>query len=196
MKPTDFLVAEHRLIEVVLDCLEALVSRARAGGALDVPRAQETLDLLRSFADRRHHAKEEDRLFPMLVARGMPTHAGPLAVMLDEHRVGRACIARMAEASEAADVERFATAAVEYVNLLNDHIAKEDDVLFPMAEAMIDAASRKTLVEVFEAMESEGRDALRETRARIDALAEHLGVPRGAARPARRSGTACSGLHG
>ncbi len=153
MRPTEILSSEHRVIEQVLDCLEALAGRARDEGRLDVERTTIVLEILRTFADRCHHGKEEDRLFPMLVARGMSSHHGPIAVMLDDHRSGREHIRRMAEACAAADATRFVPAAYGYVALLRDHIAKEDGVLFPMAESMLDEAAREVLLESFRVFE-------------------------------------------
>jgi hemerythrin-like domain-containing protein len=71
MRPTEILSSEHRVIEQVLDCLEAMVKGLRAGKPLEEERAATALYFLRQFADACHHGKEEERLFPMLVARGM-----------------------------------------------------------------------------------------------------------------------------
>lgn len=184
MRPTEILSSEHRVIEQVLDCLEALAGRARDEGRLDVERAGIVLEILRTFADRCHHGKEEERLFPMLVARGMSTHLGPIAVMLDDHRSGREHIGRMAEACAKADTARFVPAAEGYVALLRDHIAKEDGVLFPMAESMLDEAAREVLLESFRSFEHHDLGAgTHERMLRLaDELADHYGVPLAAAR--------------
>ena len=60
MQPTDILMQEHRVIEQVLSCLEAMAERCAAGQALDVQSAEQALDFFRTFADRCHHGKEED----------------------------------------------------------------------------------------------------------------------------------------
>ena len=66
MSPTEILMQEHRLIEQVLDCLEALTQRAEGTGTLDVASATQALEFFSVFADRCHHAKEEDCFFPLL----------------------------------------------------------------------------------------------------------------------------------
>jgi hemerythrin-like domain-containing protein len=184
MRPTEILSAEHRVIEQVLDCLEALAARAVAEGRLDATRAQAVLEFLRVFADTCHHGKEEERLFPMLVARGMSRRAGPIAVMLDDHRAGRELVARLAAAEEHGDVEAFARAAASYVALLREHIGKEDGVLFPLAESMLDGAARRALLEAFQRFEHEDVAAGAHERflAMADELARHYGVPLAAAR--------------
>jgi len=184
MRPTDILSSEHRVIEQVLDCLEALAGKARDEGRLDVGRAETALEILRTFADRCHHGKEEERLFPMLVARGMSTQFGPIAVMLDDHRAGREHIARMVAAAAAADAARFVPAALGYIHLLREHIAKEDGVLFPMAESMLDQAARETLLESFRVFERDDLGAGTHERmlALADELADHYGVLKAAER--------------
>lgn len=185
MRPTDILSSEHRVIEQVLDCLEALVQRSRDAGRLDTEHASQVLELLRTFADRCHHGKEEERLFPMLVARGLSERQGPIAVMLDDHRAGREHVRRMGEACAAGDLAAFAPAALGYVGLLRDHIAKEDGVLFPMAESMLDDAAREVLLESFRSFEREDLGA--GTHERLLGLADELAAHYGVAPAAERS---------
>ena len=196
MRPTDILSGEHRVIEQVLDCVEALAAQARRG-QLDGERAEQALEVLRTFADRCHHGKEEDLLFAWMAQRGMPTHVGPVAVMLDEHRSGRALIARMQAAVAGGEAQAFAAAALQYVDLLRDHIAKEDGVLFPMAESMLDDGGREQLLAAFRAFEHEGLgEGVHERMlALADGLAEHFGVALAAARGPATAGHGCCG-HG
>jgi hemerythrin-like domain-containing protein len=142
------------------------------------------LEILRTFADRCHHGKEEDLLFPMLVARGMSTHIGPIAVMLDDHRAGREHIRRMGAACDVADAALFVPAALDYVGLLRDHIAKEDSVLFPLAESMLDEVARGVLLDSFRSFEHHdlGTGTHERMLAKADELAQHYGVPLAAAR--------------
>jgi hemerythrin-like domain-containing protein len=198
MRPTEILSSEHRVVEQVLDCLEALAAQARGEGRLDVERAEKALEVVRTFADRCHHGKEEDLLFPMLEARGLSREMGPIAVMLDEHRVGREYVRRMVGAVETQDAAAFAGAAEGYVALLHDHIAKEDGVLFPMAESMLDEAARETLLASFGRFEKDDMPAGTHERmiALADELAEHYGVPGASQRvPAGHSAGCCGHGH-
>jgi hemerythrin-like domain-containing protein len=197
MRPTEILSAEHRVIEQVLDCLEALARAARAEGRLDGEHAAEALEVLGTFADRCHHGKEEDLLFAWMARRGMPTHVGPIAVMLEEHRSGRALIARMRAALAAGEAEPFAAAAVGYVELLREHIAKEDGVLFPMAESMLDQNAREELLAAFRSFEHGdlGRGVHERMLALADGLADRFGVARASERSPASSAHACCG-HG
>jgi len=160
MQSTDILKHEHRIIELVLNALEGMAQEAEAGRLPDRERAEKALELLRNFADKCHHGKEERELFKVLEARGMSHEAGPLAVMRQEHEAGREHIREMAAAlavmgSDPQALARFAEHARGYVELLRHHIWKEDHVLFPMAEQALSSADDQALVEVFEAVEKE-----------------------------------------
>ena len=159
MQATDDLKHEHRVIELVLTGLERIAERARTGQVLEQSAAERALDILRNFADKCHHGKEERHLFPLLEERGVPRD-GPIGVMLHEHEQGRAHIRAMVEASadaarNAGSLRLFAKHAAEYTALLRQHIQKEDNVLFRMAEQVLTEDDDRRLVEGFEAIERE-----------------------------------------
>lgn len=161
MEPTLILSSEHRVIEVVLDCLERLTGQAQAASRLDRESAETVVDFIRSFADGCHHGKEENHLFPALVRKGVPGESGPVGVMLHEHEEGRAYVRAMAEQIPAAAegdkdaVAAFSINAFRYIELLRAHIKKEDGVLFPMAERILSKEDRRRLREDFENVEIE-----------------------------------------
>jgi hemerythrin-like domain-containing protein len=90
--PTDMLRDEHALILRALKSLEAAVERLAADQSLPGGWWDDMLAWLRTFADRHHHGKEEDVLFPAMIKAGVPSRGGPIDVMLDEHADGRALI--------------------------------------------------------------------------------------------------------
>jgi hemerythrin-like domain-containing protein len=149
--PTDVLRDEHRVILSALDVLErAAESVATGGGPPDAWWAS-AVAWLRQFADRTHHAKEEAALFPAMVKAGVPSEGGPIEVMLDEHRVGRMLVTTIAESPGGARVN----ACRAYIALLRGHILKENEILFPLADAVLDEAAVRALRREFEMVEVE-----------------------------------------
>ncbi|UCC74068.1 MAG: hemerythrin domain-containing protein [Gemmatimonadota bacterium] len=142
---TGMLREEHQLILRVLDVLQSLVEKGDVG-EWDLEAWGDCVAFFRLFADACHHGKEEDLLFPELEARGMPRDSGPIAVMLYEHKQGRALVAQMAgalggaESGEIEPLNRLEHAARAYLELLRAHIYKEDNHLFNMADFMVDKA--------------------------------------------------------
>jgi hemerythrin-like domain-containing protein len=161
MQATDVLRQEHRVIEVVLTGLEHVADMAARGQAVDGTKADRALEILRNFADRCHHAKEEQQLFKVMEQRGMSHDSGPIAVMLHEHDLGRSHIRAMVEAvpgactGDAGAIKAFGQHARGYIGLLRQHINKEDNVLYPMAERLLTDADDRHLVEAFEVIERE-----------------------------------------
>jgi hemerythrin-like domain-containing protein len=193
MQPTEILSTEHRVIEQVLACLEVLADRCTADGVLDRQAAGQALDFFRTFADGCHHGKEEDHLFPLLEARGLPREGGPTGVMRWEHELGRRHLRVMAEAVDAADISRFADHARAYANLLREHIAKEDERLFPMADRFLTAEDRQELLDRF--ADVEGRKMHAGTHEKYlqlaNDLADRLGVPRAPVVGTAKGGCSC-----
>ncbi len=151
----DELTREHQVIEGVLGSLE----RFAAGPGTAAEDARETLGryvrFFREFADRCHHGKEEDRLLPRMVRHGLPADEGPRLKVLDEHATGRAHVRELAALAEGrgslspAEVERLRATVRGYAELLHDHIAKEDQLLFPLAEKTIPAGELEELADDF-----------------------------------------------
>ena len=107
------------------------------------------VDFIKSFADQFHHAKEEEILFKFLNLEGVLTHCNPVTQMLHEHELGRSLVLRMENAIQAKDEGEFIEAMTGYVALLNDHIFKEDNILYPMAESSLNEEQKISIVEQY-----------------------------------------------
>jgi hemerythrin-like domain-containing protein len=165
--PTDVLRDEHVLILRGLDLLERAAERAARGDAGREAWWSEMAAWLANFADRAHHAKEEELLFPALLRAGLPAEGGPVQVMLAEHGEGRALVAALASPGLRAEAARI------YVGLLRAHIDKENEVLFRLADAVLDEGVQRDLAAAFVAADdARGLDAgLAHAEAALERLA-------------------------
>ena len=148
------MVAEHELILQALDALEKKVAAVQAGGAPDRAYFEKAVEFLRTFADKCHHGKEEEILFKRMADRGFPLQGGPIAVMLHEHEMGRAFIKGIAEGAakigtDPVAAKQIAENAKGYIELLRNHIGKENNILFPMADKGLPAAKQDELAMKF-----------------------------------------------
>lgn len=153
MKPTEILTAEHRVIEQVLNVLEKMTAQAERSGALEKQDASDAVEFFRMFADKCHHGKEEAQLFPAMEAKGFPRDGGPTGVMIHEHEQGRRHVRAMADAIEKNDAKEFARNGRAFIELLRQHIQKEDHCLFSMADQAFRPADQASLLAAFEAVE-------------------------------------------
>jgi len=181
---TEELMTEHRVIERMLAVLDAAGGRLEAGERVRPDLFREAVDFVRNFADRCHHGKEEDNLFPRLEELGVPREGGPLGVMLFEHDEGRAFIGAIADTVDAyergdeAAAHTIARNARGYVGLLRGHIEKEERVLFPMADEVLSADDQRSLEESFERIETEvmGAGVHERYHRMLDELERELGL--------------------
>ena len=161
MKPTEQLRNEHEAIKLVLAVLEKLGSKLASAAAVDAADMDAVLEFITVFSDRCHHGKEEGFLFPALIAAGLPSDGGPIAVMLSEHDQGRSCVKQMVEgwrryqAGDKAAASQLAQSAAAYIELLTAHIQKENTVLFPIAERVLSAETAQKIFDEFERFEVE-----------------------------------------
>lgn len=178
LMPTAVLMNEHRNIEKALAGLERMAEAFEETGRMVPAHAGEAIEFLRTYADRLHHGKEEANLFPAMEARGLPSDVGPTAVMREEHRVGRAFIQDMADGVAENDVVAFVAAARGYVELLREHILKEDQIVFPMADRLLPPEEHESLRVIFEKVERKdvGVEKVAALLASVDRLCSTYGV--------------------
>ncbi len=159
MTPTSELMEEHRVIERMLKLVSKAADKLENGEKVDRELWVGVSDFLKNFADRCHHAKEEKLLFVKMMARGVSGEVGPIAVMLREHEDGRAHVRRIAALSEGAldknDSAELIKHSRGYVELLTQHIQKEDHILYPMANQVLTVDDQEELQEGFEKVENE-----------------------------------------
>ncbi len=155
MKATNQLSTEHQAILKALKLLQAVAEAWTSGQPEADKDAASLIEFFKVFSDRCHHGKEENLLFPMLNRAGMPIQSGPLGIMLFEHEEGRKFVRNMNDALAAGRADDFALNANRYRHLLEDHIAKEDNVLYVMADGYLTAEDDAVLIQGFEAVERE-----------------------------------------
>lgn len=161
MKATDILMEEHRVIETVLTSLEVAANRLSAGQAVPMDFFLKVADFVKGFADGCHHRKEEGVLFVHMAANGLSQETEPLSVFLEEHEEGRRLTRAFRESAERAQngdstaLSQVIQNALEYVTLLREHIRKEDQMLFPMADNIIPIEQQQQLMADFNRIEQE-----------------------------------------
>ena len=161
MKATEILMQEHRVIEGVLDALRTAAQSARDGETVRPSFFIDAADFIKGFADGCHHHKEEGVLFKIMADNGFSTQGGPVAVMLNEHEMGRQFTRAMRAAAEKwqqgdeSARQQAVENALGYVALLRQHIMKEDNILFPMADRAIPTGEHLAVLSGFEKVEHE-----------------------------------------
>lgn len=177
-KATQDLRKEHKAIVHVLHILDKMMQTDGIKAETLLHYYNEVVYFLKIFADKCHHGKEENYLFKELVIKGIQNEGGPVGVMLQEHAQGRDYIEQMSQSLDDKDLSGFNNAAIQYRDLLRRHINSENNVLFMMADNLIDEQAQSFLFEQFEQHEETviGHGVHEELHAMIDTWAETFGV--------------------
>jgi len=159
MKATDILKREHQAILLAVAAAEEEAAYIADTGKIHLQKVREMADFFRNFVDRCHHAKEEKHLFAVMHEHGIPFENGPLAVMLHEHEQGRECVRAIANAVAPREPDEQARRKAGdnlalYARLLREHINKEDHVLYPMADQLLNTGDQDRLRKAFDRVES------------------------------------------
>ncbi|OYV15795.1 MAG: hemerythrin hhE cation binding domain-containing protein [Methylococcaceae bacterium NSP1-1] len=107
------------------------------------------IQFIHEFADHFHHAKEEDILFRYLEIPGVLTHCNPVPQMLFEHSKAREFVRNMENAIQAKKINELTANAGQYARLLKEHIYKEDNILYPMAERGLSDEAKSSLLKEY-----------------------------------------------
>ena len=140
MNAIDELLNEHEAVRLALKVLKKISHTIETTGDIaDTDDMAHLFEFLKTFVDQCHHGKEEELLFPALEKVGISCEGGPVGVMLKEHQQGRDLVIKMKRAwaqyieGDADAAGRFKRYSEDYIALLNFHIDKENNVLFPLA---------------------------------------------------------------
>lgn len=152
LKALEILMEEHQLILQYLMVADALSDRLESTAPPDVQDVGAWIDFVKQYADHQHHMKEEDVLFVWMAEKGMPRDSGPVHCMLEEHGMGRAAIGSLAQnLAEGLKDKRAAAADLRsFASILRQHIYKEDNILYRMADEMADDGDDEKLLKAYQ----------------------------------------------
>ncbi len=151
---TQILSEEHQQILKVISALQNECSAIENGRKIDEAFLKKSIAFIRNYADKFHHAKEEDILFKDLCSDSVNMHCNPTQQMMHEHDLGRAFVKEFEQGLKSMNKNKIIENAQGYCSLLQEHIFKEDSILYPMADEVLNAAMQKSLLERFKKAES------------------------------------------
>lgn len=141
MSGIDLLIKEHEYVERMLCVMKKACLNFMENKEIDYNDFNNIISFIKNFADGHHHKKEEIFLFNKMVeqlgetGKNIITHG-----MLVEHDQGRNYIRNLEEALnkykngyKEAELDIIAN-AISYATLLENHIHKENNVIFNFAK--------------------------------------------------------------
>lgn len=179
MNSIEILMQEHEVIKKALKVVRKISLDLTRGAEVPYEDMYGIIDFVRNYADKYHHAKEEDMLFADMSSELQASIGeGPIQGMLIEHNLGRGFMVDLElalkahkEGSEDSIVDIIA-AAMGYANLLTKHINKEDNMIYVFAGKNLKKETLEKLDRQFE--EIEGREENLEKRKKYTELIDSL----------------------
>lgn len=124
--PMQQLVDEHVYIKQLIAYISDVLESVARDEKIDKDLLLNVIRFIREYADKYHHAKEEDILFDYT-----DKSLEIINVILEDHVTGRGHIKAVVDAIEAEEKGQIITHLTAYQALLTEHIKKEDEILFP-----------------------------------------------------------------
>jgi hemerythrin-like domain-containing protein len=155
-RATQTLEEEHVLIQKVVGAMAALADRMDEGQPAQREILENFVAFIQVFVEKCHHEKEEKYLFPLLVKKEVPVAGCPLGALTHEHQVAGKLTAELGTRVAAylkapAETGPFLVTTLRgIVALYPGHIWKENYLLFPMTDKILDDKEQKELAENFE----------------------------------------------
>jgi hemerythrin-like domain-containing protein len=174
---TTSLRRDHELIEKVIKAMEATIQLLNEGKQIPESILYPVIDFSKNFTDVCHHSKEEQALFPALEQAGMPKNMGPIAMMLIDHERSREIGKHMEESAkeyiDSGNPTNLINDMKQYTEHITEHLWKENNKLFMMAEARLQNVSEKVDRELTNIEESKLKETGK-TREHYEKLVESL----------------------
>ncbi|TSA48218.1 MAG: hypothetical protein D4R56_00760 [Deltaproteobacteria bacterium] len=148
--PIKRLVDEHLLIKKWLALIPEVVENMDVTSGEGRKVVAGGIDFISSYADQFHHAKEEAILFTYFDER-----AEIIRAMLSDHETGRRHVRAMREALDKEETAAIIEHLQSYGALLDAHIKKEDEILFPWMDGNLSETDKDAITEGFDKAERE-----------------------------------------
>jgi len=168
--PLRQLVDEHILIKRWLALIPKSVENLDVESEEGRGTILAAVDFIRSYADKYHHAKEEDILF-----KYFDEDSDILRAMCADHEKGRSHVRAVLEALERRDRDAIAEHLSAYGELLAGHILKEDEILYRWMDRNLSMAQVGELFSKFAEVEDRmDKNVINRCRAFVVKLEEQL----------------------
>ncbi len=155
--PMKKLVDEHVLIKRWIALIPEVIKHLEAESNGSLKMVYEGADFIRSYADKFHHAKEEDILF-----KYFDENLDIIKTILKDHEKGRSHVKALIESANTKDRTGISQHLLAYRELLSEHIKKEDEILYPWMDRNLSVNQVGQLYSEFNEVEEKGEDGITE----------------------------------
>ena len=161
MKATEDLMYEHKAIKLILSVMSNISESIKDKKVFYTNDVEKIVDFLSVYVDKCHRNKEEAVFYPALLMTKYPTEEMPVGMLINEHKIGKGyldeitCCVENCKIGSTFSCERIADCMANYVQLIQDHILKEENDYFPLANKALSVEAQKEISKQFQLINDE-----------------------------------------
>ena len=159
MKPTDNLILEHREINELLDIMSNIALKIKSKDVFYPNDVEEIINYLIVLIDKSHQGKEDEVFYPELISSGIPKETAPLSIINYEHTLSKrylndisSCVVNCKIGNDFSG-ELLADSLTNYVVVIKNHIQREEEIVFPIANEVLSDEKQNEISQRFEDIE-------------------------------------------
>lgn len=163
MKATEKLMYEHKSIELMLSILSKISEDIKENKVFYTTDVEKIVDFLVVYVDKCHQVKEENVLYPALLSTKIQLENDPISMLVKEHTIGRGylneilCCVENCKIGSPFSCGRIADCMKNYVDLIQDHIQKEEKIYFPLANMTLSEEMQNEISNSFHIIDKDFR---------------------------------------
>jgi hemerythrin-like domain-containing protein len=161
MKPTEDLKYEHKAITLMLNVLSNISDSLKDKKVFYTRDVEKIVDFLSIYGDKCHRNKEESVFYPALLMTEYSNDKMPVSLIINEHSIGKGyldeiiCCVENCKIGSTFSCERIADCIANYVQLIQNHIKKEENDYFPMANKALSEEAQNEISKQFRLINDE-----------------------------------------
>lgn len=144
-KSLEVLYEEHAIIINAIDAAKKASQLIEKKPGEYEDNIRRLIDFFRTYADQFHHHKEEEILFPEMAKRNELLKGSILHEMLENHADFRIQIKEIEQLLNKKEYSSAQAILNSYTDALLNHIAAENEEVFPMAESLFNDKELQTI---------------------------------------------------
>jgi len=158
MKPTEELMYEHKAIKIMLNIINNISDCIKDKKVFYTNDVEKIIDFFSVYVDKCHRSKEEV-YFRALLLNKYPTES--IGLIINEHSMGKgyldeimSCIVTC-KLGSSFSCERIADCIINYVELIQNHIQKEENDYFSIANKALTEEAQSEMSKQFRLINDE-----------------------------------------
>ena len=159
MTPTENLINEHKKINELLDIMSKIALKIKSKDVFYPNDVEEIVKYLINLIENSHHGKEDDVFYPELISSGIPKETAPLSIINYEHIISvnylkdiSSCVVNCKIGNDFSG-ELLADSLTNYVIAIKNHIQREEEIVFPIANEVFSIEKQNEILQRFEVIE-------------------------------------------